>query len=221
MGSLKKYLQKTHNSTNRNYIERMMGQKVKCMIEAKKYSKNYWDGDRKYGYGGYKFIPNYWKPLAKKLIKDYRLSKTSKVLDIGCGKGYLLYELKKMIPEITIVGIDISKYALKNSHPNIKKYLTIKDARKSLSFNNNYFDLTISLGTFHNFKNYELEIAIKEVTRISKNSYIMVESFRNNKELFNLQCWALTANTFLDTKEWSYLFKKLNYKGDYEFIFFK
>lgn len=221
MGSLKKYIQNMHNSTNRNYIERMLGNKVGCMVEAKKYSKNYWDGDRKYGYGGYKFIPNYWKPLAKKLINDYRLSKKSKVLDIGCGKGYLLYELKKMIPEITIVGIDISNYAIKNSHPYIKKYLTKKDARKPLCFKNKFFDLSISLGTFHNFKNYELEIAIQEVSRISRNSYIMVESFKNDKELFNLQCWALTANTFLDNKEWSYLFKKLNYKGDYEFIYFK
>ena len=221
MGSLKRYMQKTHNSTNRNYVERMINEKVKCMIEAKKYSKNYWDGNRKYGYGGYKFIPNYWKPLAKKLIKDYRLSRKSKVLDIGCGKGYLLYEIKKIIPEIIIVGIDISNYAIKNSHPEIRKYLQITDARKALSFKNKYFDLTISLATFHNFKNNELEIAIKEVSRISKSSYIMVESFRNDKELFNLQCWALTANTFLDSNEWSYLFKKLNYMGDYEFIYFK
>jgi len=221
MGSLKTYMQKTHNSTKRNYVERMMNDKVKCMIEAKKYSKNYWDGNRKYGYGGYQFIKNYWKPLAKKLIRDYKLNNESNVLDIGCGKGYLIYEIKKILPNINIVGIDISKYALKYSHPEIKKLLSIFDARKKLKFKNNYFDLTVSLATFHNFKLNELEIAITEVSRISKSSYIMVESYKDEEQLFNLQCWALTANTFMDNKEWIYLFKKFNYQGDYEFIYFQ
>jgi hypothetical protein len=49
----------------------------------------------------------------------------------------------------------------------------------------------------------------------------MVESYRNEKELFNLQCWALTAQSFLDEKEWQWLYKEYGYKGDYEFIYFQ
>ena len=79
--------------TKRNYLQRMLNSKVSCMIEAKKYEKNYWDGNRKYGYGGYKYIPGRLEPVAKKLIKKFKLN-NSKILDIGCGKGYLLFEIK-------------------------------------------------------------------------------------------------------------------------------
>ena len=90
-----KIITKLHLSTKRNYIDRMLNQKIKCMGEAKKYSKNYWDGPRKYGYGGYKYIPGRWQPVAKKIIKNFKLNNKSKILDVGCGKGFLLVEIKK------------------------------------------------------------------------------------------------------------------------------
>ena len=102
-----------HKKTKRNYVRRMLNDKIICMKEAKKYSKNYWDGDRKYGYGGYKYIPGRWEAVAKKIIKKYNLKNTSRILDIGCGKGFLLYEIKKILPGINLYGIDVSKYALK------------------------------------------------------------------------------------------------------------
>ena len=114
-----------HKSTNRNYIKRMNDNKVYYMKLAKKYSKDYWDGSRKSGYGGYKYIPDYLKPLAKKIIKIYKLSNKSKILDIGCGKGFLLYEIKKILPKITIRGFDISKYAIKNSQKEIRTFLNV------------------------------------------------------------------------------------------------
>ena len=198
----------------------MINDKTKCMSEARKFEKNFWDGNRKYGYGGYKYISGYWTPVAKKIIKKFKLNNSSSILDIGCGKGYLLYEIKKILPNIKIVGIDISKYAIKNSKKEIKKNLFVYDARKKLPFKKGDFDLVISLGTLHNFNLYDLEIAIKEIMRISKKRYIMVESYRNNKELFNLQCWALTAESFLDPHEWKWLFKTFGYRGYTEFIYF-
>ena len=220
MKELKNYMSKRHNSTKRNFIERMLNEKIKCMKESKKYSQNYWDGDRKYGYGGYKFIDGYWRPLAKKLIKDYKLSNKSSIIDIGCGKGFLLYEIKKILPLINIAGLDISSYALKNSHPDIRGNLRKIDARKKLSFENKSFDLAISLATFHNFDLKELKISLHEMRRISKKSYLMVESYRNDRELFNLQCWALTAKSFLSKNEWIWIYKEFSYDGDYEFIYF-
>ena len=77
----------------------MMDNKIYFMKLAKKFSRDYWDGDRRAGYGGYKFINNYWKPVAIKIIKQYKLNNKSKVLDIGCGKGYLMYEIKKYCPK--------------------------------------------------------------------------------------------------------------------------
>lgn len=217
----KNFLQKKHNSTVRNYLERVNNDKINCVKISKKFSYDYWDGDRKYGYGGYKFIEGYWEGVALNFIKTYKLKNSSSILDIGCGKGYLLYEIKKKLPEIGITGVEFSKYAINNSHPEIKKNIIFADARKKLKFKNNQFHLAFSLATFHNFDLRQLEIAISEITRISKKQYLMVESFRNNIEMFNLQCWALTAETLISTKDWMWLFKKLKYKGDYEFIYFK
>ena len=112
------------------------------MAVAKKYGKDYWDGNRSYGYGGYKFIEGYWTSMANKLIKDYKLNQNSKILDIGCGKGYLLYEIKKIIPSIRIVGIDISKYAINNSKKEIKKCLFVKKAQDKFRYQKEIYKIT-------------------------------------------------------------------------------
>ena len=217
----KNYLNKLHNSTKRDYLARMQNQKVSCMIEAKKYEKNYWDGDRKYGYGGYSYLPNRWTPFAKKLINDYKLKNQSKILEIGCGKGYLLKELNDLNPNFLLQGFDISKHAIKNSHSQIKDYVSRKDARSEVNFNKK-FDLVIALGVLHNFFIDEIIDVLMKIQKISNGkAYILVESYRNEKELFNLQCWALTCNSFFTPKEWEYIFKIAKYTGDYEFIYFK
>ena len=215
------FLQSNHNKTKRNYLERMQNKKVHCMKVAKNYEKDYWDGDRKYGYGGYKYIPGRLTNIAKKIIKKFKLNNNSKILDLGCGKGYLLYEIKKILPNCAITGVDISKHAIKNCHPEIREYIFLYDAKKKLPFSNNKFDLAISFGLFHNFSLKELEVSILEFERVSKKNYLMVESYKNNTELFNLQCWALTCESFLKPDEWIWLFKKFGYKGHYEFIYFK
>ena len=215
------FLQKNHNSTKRDYLQRMQNNKVFCMGIAKKYEKDYWDGDRKYGYGGYKYIPGRLTSIAKKIIKKFRLNNSSKILDVGCGKGFLLYEIKKILPGATVVGLDISKHGIKNCHPSLKNNLKIFDAKKKLPFKNGQFDLALSFGLYHNFSIFELEKSLKEFSRVSKKNYLMVESYKNDTELFNLQCWALTCESFLKPDEWVWLFKKFRYKGYYEFIYFK
>ena len=94
MGKLVNFVTSLHKATKRKYIDRMIDDKVNCMLKAKQYEYDYWDGDRRYGYGGYKYIPGRWKPVAEQLINNYNLNNESSILDIGCGKGYLLYELK-------------------------------------------------------------------------------------------------------------------------------
>ena len=221
MKQLKNFVTHLHQQTKRNYIERMMDDKVNCTLIAKKYDKEYWDGDRRYGYGGYKYIPGRWKPVAENLIKNYKLKSGSKVLDVGCGKGFLLYEMKLLIPDLEVKGFDISKYGIENSHKEIKSNLFIHKAEDSFPYKDKEFDLIISLGCLHNLKIFEVSKALKEIDRVGKHGYIMVESYRNEKELFNLQCWALTCETFLNPEEWIWLFEETNYKGDFEFIFFE
>ena len=221
MGVLKNFVTTLHQQTKRNYIERMNNEKVKCSKIAKKYEKEYWDGDRKFGYGGYKYVPGRWKAVAQGLISAYNLRSGSSVLDVGCGKGFLLYEMKSLLPDLKISGFDISKYGLEETKVEIKKDLFIHRAEETYPFEDKQFDLVISLGCLHNLKIFELEVALKEIERVGKQGYIMLESYRNEKELFNLQCWALTCESFFNQKEWMWIYKKLGYTGDYEFIYFE
>ena len=107
MGNLVHYVTSLHQSTRRDYIKRMVDDKVNCMIKAKEYELDYWDGSRRFGYGGYKYIPGRWKSVAELLIKNYKLTNDSSVLDVGCGKAFLLYEMKLLLPNLKVSGFDI------------------------------------------------------------------------------------------------------------------
>ncbi|MCX6050964.1 MAG: class I SAM-dependent methyltransferase [Campylobacterales bacterium] len=211
---------KLHKKTSRKYIDRMVDDKINCMLKSKEYGYDYWDGDRRFGYGGYKYDGR-WKEIAEDLITQYNLTNESKVLDVGCGKAFLLYELKQLLPDITIAGFDISSYAIQNAQDMIKDKLYIHKAQDKYSYADNEFDLVISLGTLHNLKIFDLKKAVQEIERVGKEKFIMVESYRNEEELFNLECWALTCESFFTPEEWAWLYSEWNYSGDYEFIYFE
>ena len=210
-----------HQSTKRDYLGRMNDSKVEAMKKAKQYGFDYWDGDRRFGYGGYKYMQGRWAKVAQQLIDLYGLRAGSKILDVGCGKGFLLYEIQLLEPGIEIHGFDISQYGLENTHPDLKAKLFIHRAQEEFPFQDDYFDLVISLGTLHNLHIFELEVAVSEIERVGKQGYIMVESFRNELEMFNLGCWALTAESLMDVDEWKWVYDRFGFTGDYEFIFFE
>ena len=190
------------------------------MLKAKEYGYDYWDGDRSYGYGGYKYDGR-WKVVAEKIINEYSLTNDSKILDIGCGKAHLLYELKKLLPGSYITGIDISKHGIEDAPEEIKQFLVNYKAQDILPYGDKQFDLVISLGCLHNLRVFELKTALQEIERVGKNKYVMLESYNNEQELFNLQCWALTCESFFDKAEWIWLYNHFGYTGDYEFIYFE
>ena len=211
-----------HKATSRDYLARMNDDKVACMIRAKEYEFDYWDGDRRFGYGGYKFLPGRWKPVAEKLIERYALTANSRVLDVGCGKGFLLYEIQQLLPGIELHGIDVSQHGLAGVHPELNAETYRHRAEDTpYAYDADHFDLVVSLATLHNLRIFDLEKALREIERVGKQGYVMVESYRNEEELFNLECWALTAQAFFAVEEWVWLFDRFGYTGDYEFIFFE
>jgi cyclopropane fatty-acyl-phospholipid synthase-like methyltransferase len=221
MGRLLNIVTPLHKATKREYLARMVDNKVACMLKAKEYGADYWDGDRRFGYGGYKFIPGRWKPVAAALIKNYGLKAGSSVLDVGCGKGYLLYEMLQLEPGLKLTGFDGSSYGLANAHPDLKDKLFKHRAQDRYLFGDKQFDLVISLGCLHNLRLFELSTALAEIQRVGKQGYVMLESYRNEQEQFNLQCWALTCESFFDEGEWVWLYEHFGYTGDYEFIYFE
>ena len=221
MGRLLNLVTPLHRQARRDYLGRMQDDKAACMVKAKEYGADYWDGDRRFGYGGYRYMPGRWKPVARALIDLYGLRPGAKVLDVGCGKAFLLYELQLLMPELQLSGFDISPYALANRHPDFKGSLFRYRAQDPYPFGDGEFDLVISLATLHNLRLSEVGAALGEVERVGRNKYVMLESYRNEQELFNLQCWALTCESFFDTAEWIWLYSHFGYTGDYEFIYFE
>ena len=129
--------------------------------------------------------------------------------------------MKLLLPDLKIVGFDISKHGIAKAKEEISKNLFIHRAQEKYPFKDNEFDLVISLGCLHNLKIFELAVALKEIERVAKNGYLMLESYRNEQELFNLQCWALTCESFFTPDEWKWIYDHFGYSGDYEFIYFE
>ena len=216
------FLSTLHKSTKRDYLARVNDKefpKYKAATLAKKWGYHYWDGSRKINYGGYKYIKGRWFSVIKKMIKRYKLNNDSKILDIGCGKGFFLSDIKILLPGIKAYGLDKSKYAISKAQKSIKSNLKYGCASK-LPWNNKFFDLVISINTLHNLEINRLFSAIQEINRVSKKSYICVESYRNEIEKQNLLYWQVTCEAFFNTNEWKWIFKKNYFKGDHSFIYF-
>ena len=215
------FVSELHKATKRDYIGRVTSSdKAECAKVAKKYGYDYWDGDRKFGYGGYHYDGR-WRSVAQKLADHYQLKPGHKVLDVGCGMAHLLYELTQVVPGLVVNGIDISQYALQHAKEEIRDRLQYGKAQ-DIPFGDNEFDLVISLTTLHNLKIYDLKKGVQEIERVSKgNSYIMVESFRNDVEEVNMLYWQLTCASYFAVDEWEVLYREWGYTGDYSFIFFE
>ena len=140
MGTLRNIVTPLHRSTKRDCLARMNDDKVTCMLKAKEYEAEYWDGDRRFGYGGYKYLPGRWKPVAQALIDTYGLKAGSRVLDVGCGKAFLLYEMQLIEPGLELVGFDISKHGLASALPDFKGNLFRYRAQDAYPFGDKTFD---------------------------------------------------------------------------------
>jgi ubiquinone/menaquinone biosynthesis C-methylase UbiE len=207
---LKDYPRIKRNLSARSY------QKTKANIAiARKFGKDFFDGERQYGYGGFNYHPKYWSKVVKKFKKYWKLNNNSKILDVGCAKGFMIYDLKKIIPKANIQGVDISKYAIKNAKKEVKTLVKVANAKK-LPFKDKSFDVVISINTIHNLNKKDCASAIKEISRVSKKySFITVDAYKNSKEKKNMFKWNLTAKTIMSVNQWKMFFKKNNYNGDY------
>lgn len=182
---------------------------------ARQFGKEYFDGDRIHGYGGYNYHPRFWQATVKRFRDHYGLAENAAVLDVGCAKGYMLHDFKELMPNMTVAGIDISRYAIENAKETVKPFLREGNATK-LDFQDSSFDLVISINTVHNLPLEECRQALKEIQRVTrKHAFITVDAWRNEEERANLLKWNLTALTYMHVDDWKELFREVGYTGDH------
>ena len=221
MGQRIDFLAKYQSATKRDYVARVVEHdKAECATVAKRWGEEYWDGPRQYGYGGYRYDGR-WLPIAQDIAERYNLQPGDKILDVGCGKAFLLYEFTRAVPGVEIAGLDISAYGIANAKEEARPFLKEGNCT-TLPYLDESFDFVYSINTFHNIKVDELKAAVQEVERVGKGKqWICVESYRNEREKANLLYWQLTCMSFYTPEEWAWLYREWGYTGDYGFIFFE
>jgi ubiquinone/menaquinone biosynthesis C-methylase UbiE len=208
-------LLKNYPKAKRDLTKRLENKTEEVRSVARKFDKEFFDGERKFGYGGFSYNSKYWSEVVKDFIDYYNLDDGSKILDVGCAKGFMLYDLFKLNSNLDLHGVDISKYAIENSVTEINHKLQVANAT-NLPYEDNFFDLVIAINTIHNLDKAECATALKEISRVSKNNaFLTVDAYRNNEEKQRMYAWNLTAKTIMSVEEWIKFFDQNNYDGDY------
>ncbi len=199
----------------RNVLERGASKTEEDRALARQFGKEFFDGERRHGYGGFVYHPRFWQPVIPTLQKTYELTACSSILDVGCAKGFMLHDLREIIPGIQVQGIDVSEYAIDEGKEEVKPFLRVADARQ-LPFPDKSFDVVISINTVHNLGGDDLVQALLEIERVSRGkSFITVDAYRTDEEKELMYAWNLTAKTILHVDEWKQLFNAVGYTGDY------
>jgi len=182
---------------------------------ARQFGREYFDGDRLHGYGGYRYHPRFWKETVKLFRDHYGLAEDACVLDVGCAKGYMLHDFKELMPRLNVRGIDISPYALEHAIETVRPNLSLGNA-KDLPFDDGSFDLVISINTVHNLPIEECKRSLREIERVSRaHSFVTMDAWRNEEERRRMLSWNLTALTYMHVDDWKALFAEVGYTGDY------
>ena len=208
-------LLRNYPRTKRDISKRLKTKSENDRFIARAFGKDFFDGARDVGYGGFYYDQRFWGQVVPDFIEHWNISGDNSLLDVGCAKGFMLHDFKRYLPSLTVRCIDISEYAIENSLHDVRPFLSVASCDE-IPFEDNYFDYTISITTIHNLDFAGCVKSLKEIERVSKKgSFITVDAYRTDEERLRMEAWNLTALTILHVDEWLDLFAEAGYKGDY------
>lgn len=182
---------------------------------ARKFDVEYFDGERLTGYGGYRYDPRFWKDTVRRFRDHYGLPDDARILDVGCAKGFMMYDFSLLMPRAEIRGIDVSRYAYDHARPEVKERIQVASAN-NIPFPDHSFDLVISINTIHNLPPIDCKQALREIQRLSrKHAYVVNDAWRTEAEHEAMLKWNLTALTYMHVEDWKKLYSEVGYTGDY------
>jgi SAM-dependent methyltransferase len=201
--------------TKRNVEERGQTKTEEDRRVARQFGFDFFDGDRRHGYGGFNYQPRFWQPVVPTFRGHFSLKAGDRVLDVGCGKGFMLHDFAALIPGLVVRGIDISSYAIEHAIEDMRPHVTVGDAKR-LPFPDKSFDVVISINTIHNLPRHDCGSALREIQRVARRgAFVTVDAYRTDEERERMLAWNLTAQTILHVDEWKAFFAELGYTGDY------
>lgn len=208
-------LLKNYPKSKRNVDQRGAEKTEEDRAIARRFGKEFFDGDRKHGYGGFSYHPRFWQPVIPTFQEHFELTGDSSLLDVGCAKGFMLHDFFELIPGMRVSGIDVSSYAIENAIESVRNKVAVGDARK-LEFEDDSFDVVIAINTIHNLDREDCGVALQEIERVAKkNAFITVDAYRTEEEREAMMAWNLTAKTIMHVDEWIGFFDEVGYTGDY------
>ena len=182
---------------------------------ARKFDVEYFDGERLTGYGGYRYDPRFWTDTVRRFRDHYGLPDDARILDVGCAKGFMMYDFSLLMPQADIRGIDVSRYAYDHARPEVKECIQLASAN-NLPFPDDSFDLVIAINTIHNLPPIDCKQALREIQRVSrKHAYVVNDAWRTEAEHEAMLKWNLTALTYMHVEDWKKLYSEVGYTGDY------
>jgi SAM-dependent methyltransferase len=197
----------------RNLVTRKAGQAGNRII-ASRFGREYFDGTREQGYGGYRYDGR-WLPIARDIADHYRLKAGDNVLDIGCAKGFLMRDLLEVVPGLNVWGLEISQYAIDNCHPEVRGRM-VRGTAEKLPFASASMAAALCINVIHNLSREACITAVREIERVAPGrGYIQVDAYRNDEERDAFLDWVLTAETYGKPDMWHDLFQRAGYTGDH------
>jgi SAM-dependent methyltransferase len=182
---------------------------------ARQFGREYFDGDRQTGYGGFHYNPRFWQPVLPDFVSHFGISGNSSVLDVGCAKGFMLHDLIELIPGVSVEGIDVSSYAIENGLDSVRPFLRLGDA-KELPYDDDSFDFVFSINTVHNLEREQCGQALREIQRVARRgAFVTLDAYRDDDEKKRMYQWNLTGLTIMSVDEWKQFFEEVGYSGDY------
>lgn len=201
--------------TKRNVAERGQTKTEEDRRIARQFGFDFFDGDRRHGYGGFNYMPRFWQPVAPTFQQHYGLHAGHSLLDVGCGKGFMLHDFALLIPGLVVEGIDVSAYVIEHAIEDMRAHVQVADAKR-LPFGDKSFDVVVSINTIHNLARAECGQALREIERVARRgAFITVDAYRSEEERERMLAWNLTAQTILHVDEWKAFFAEVGYTGDY------
>lgn len=207
-------LLRRYPKAKRNIQKRSEAQSPDVIRIAREYGRDYFDGLREHGYGGYRYDGR-WLAIAEDMIGHWDLKPGDRVLDVGAAKGFLVKDLMKACPGLEAFGLDISQYALMHCEPEAIGRLHLGNATE-LPFPDGSFQAVTAINVLHNLDREDCIRAVREIERLAPGrGYIQVDSYRTSEEKELFLSWVLTAKTHYDPAGWIALFEEAGYTGDY------